>query len=78
MKPKSPCMKHRSEREGQLGRRRREGKALVMLQVMLGGGGSTPVLINLLMMCLKTERSGIKGESLSKRQGWKCRARGTI
>lgn len=48
-------MKDCSEREGQLGRGRREGKAQVMLQVMLGSQGSAPVLINLLMMCLKTE-----------------------
>lgn len=43
--------------------------------MMLGGRGSTPVLINLLMMCLKMERSG---GSLCKSLGWKCRAKGEI
>lgn len=49
-------MKDCSEREGQLGRGRRGGKAQVVLQVVLGGQGSTPALISLLMMCLKTEK----------------------
>lgn len=60
-----------SPSETLLGRGRREGKALVMLQVMLGNRGSTPVPINLLVVRLKMGRSGIKGGSLSKRPGWK-------
>lgn len=58
-------MKHCLERERQLGRGR------IVLQVRVGDRGSTPVLINLLMMCLKVDRSG---GSLYKRLGWKLRA----
>lgn len=46
-----------------------------MFQMMLGGKGSTPVLINLLIMCLKTKWWITLQESWLEAQG---RAQGAI